>query len=181
MSNLAKRIIEESLNKNPSAIKEIVAEALTEKAQAIIETVKPEFGNMLMNGDEDQLDLDLGEDQEAFFEEFHAEYGHLSEDEQLEMMEAFEAEFEQEAFFEEFHAEYGHLPEDEQLAIMEELEEELSLDEAATATHTHRDMGKVVVKKAEDGSLEAEQVGSMKNRRSFYKRKVDPKHLTPIE
>ena len=100
MSDLAKRIIEEAINKKPLAIKELVDEALVAKSKEIIETVKPEFADMTFNGVEEELEEDEteadDEDLEAFFTEFEAEYGHLPEDEQLDMLEMLEAELDAE-------------------------------------------------------------------------------------
>jgi len=110
-----KKLIEAAIEKKPLDIKEMINEIMTEKVRGVVtETV---------HGFEYEDELTEEEELAAFFEEFHAEYGHLTEEEQFAIMEEISEEDELAAFFEEFHAEYGHLTEEEQLAIMEELEE----------------------------------------------------------
>ena len=68
----AKTIINESLNKNPLAIKEFVDAILNEKCKEFIETIKPEFGNAVMSPDQDiqeEYDLNDPEELEQFFED----------------------------------------------------------------------------------------------------------------
>ena len=162
MSDLAKRIIEEAINKKPLAIKELVDEALVAKSKEIIETVKPEFADMTFNGveeislEEDESESE-DEDLEAFFTEFEAEYGHLPEDEQLDMLEMLEAELDAEE--------------------AEELDED-DLEEAAT--HIHKTLGNVTLSKNDKGQTVATQAGTMKKRKPAHPTIVKSSDLTAI-
>lgn len=57
----AKTIVEAALQKKPVDIKKTVDEVLRVKVADIIETIKPEFGNAVL---EDEIEEDLDEDQE---------------------------------------------------------------------------------------------------------------------
>ena len=60
--------------------------------------------------DNEDWDTDrLGEDNRAFFEEFHADHGHLPEAEQLELMEAFSKTLNEETFVDRMAAQMGTL------------------------------------------------------------------------
>lgn len=135
MSNKHKELVEAALNKKPLDVRSIVEDLMQEKARAVLS----ESVNDFEYGD----DLTEEEELELFFQEFHEEYGHLSEDEQKEIMEELLAETDEategeetelteaeEAFFKEFQEAFGDLDEDEQDAIMEEIfaevEEELN-------------------------------------------------------
>ena len=89
MSELATKIIEAALAKKPTAIKEAVNQLMEEKVKAVIESIKPEFGTAVLEsyGADDDSD-----ETDEFFEAFHAEYGHLPEDEQMALLEELEAE-----------------------------------------------------------------------------------------
>lgn len=132
MSNKKRELVESILNKKPLDVKSIVEEIMQEKARGVITESVENF--------EYEEELTEEEELEAFFEEFHAEYGHLSEDEQAAIMEDLLAESEEEIeteltedeeqFFADFEDAFGHLSEDEQESIMDEIfaetEEELS-------------------------------------------------------
>ena len=124
-NNLTKLVVE-SLEKKPYDMKETFNELIKNKVHEIIERKKVEVAeNYFVETTEE-------DDTESFFEEFHAEYGHLPVEEQLEIMNSLMSvelteEEETEAFFAEFHEQYGHLSEEEQEAIMNEL----MLDEAS--------------------------------------------------
>jgi len=85
MSNL-KKIIEATLAQKPLAVKEAIDEIMAEKCRAIVDNIQPEFGNAVMEEQEEAAEL------QNFFEAFHADHGDKSIEEQLEIMEAFEAE-----------------------------------------------------------------------------------------
>jgi hypothetical protein len=106
MSELSKKIIEETLNKNPVAIKELFSEAVTSNVQDLIETIKPEFGNAIMEQQEEDPDIS-DEDIEEFFADFHAEYGELPMEEQLEILEEIEAELDSEELDEDEEVDEG--------------------------------------------------------------------------
>jgi len=99
MSQLSKKIIEETLAKNPVGIKELFNEAVTANVQELIETIKPEFGNAIMEQEEE---TDVSDEEiEEFFAAFHAEYGELPMEEQLEMLENMEIELDEDEEVEE--------------------------------------------------------------------------------
>jgi hypothetical protein len=85
MSNL-KKIIEATLAQKPLAVKEAIDEIMAEKCRAIVANIKPEFGNAVMEEQEEAAEM------QNFFEAFHADHGDKPIEEQLEIMEAFEAE-----------------------------------------------------------------------------------------
>lgn len=81
-----KKLIEATIEKKPLDIKEMINEIMTEKVRGVItETV---------HGFEYADELTEEEELTAFFEEFHAEYGHLTEEEQLAIMEEISEEVE---------------------------------------------------------------------------------------
>lgn len=82
-NNLTKLVVE-SLNKKPYDMKETFNELINDKVREIIERKKVEVAeNYFVETTEE-------DDTESFFEEFHAEYGHLPVEEQLEIMKEFE-------------------------------------------------------------------------------------------
>ena len=85
MSNL-KKIIEATLAQKPLAVKEAIDEIMAEKCRAIVANIKPEFGNAVMEEQEEAAEM------QNFFEAFHADHGDKPIEEQLEIMEVFEAE-----------------------------------------------------------------------------------------
>jgi len=81
-----KKLIEAAIEKKPLDIKEMINEIMTEKVRGVItETV---------HGFEYADELTEEEELAAFFEDFHAEYGHLTEEEQLAIMEEISEEVE---------------------------------------------------------------------------------------
>lgn len=81
-----KKLIEAAIEKKPLDIKEMINEIMTEKVRGVVtETV---------HGFEYEDELTEEEELAAFFEEFHAEYGHLTEEEQLAIMEEISEEVE---------------------------------------------------------------------------------------
>ena len=85
MSNL-KTIIEATLAQKPLAVKETIDEIMAVKCRAIVDNIQPEFGNAVMEEQEEAAEM------QNFFEAFHADHGDKPIEEQLEIMEAFEAE-----------------------------------------------------------------------------------------
>ena len=85
MSNL-KKIIEATLAQKPLTVKEAIDEIMAEKCRAIVDNIQPEFGNAVMEEQEEAAEM------QNFFEAFHADHGDKPIEEQLEIMEAFEAE-----------------------------------------------------------------------------------------
>jgi hypothetical protein len=85
MSNL-KTIIEATLAQKPLTVKEAIDEIMAEKCRAIVDNIQPEFGNAVMEEQEEAAEM------QNFFEAFHADHGDKPIEEQLEIMEAFEAE-----------------------------------------------------------------------------------------
>jgi len=74
-----KKLIEATIEKKPLDIKEMINEIMTEKVRGVItETV---------HGFEYADELTEEGELAAFFEDFHNEYGHLTEEEQLAIME----------------------------------------------------------------------------------------------
>lgn len=117
------KIIEATLAQKPLIVKEAIDEIMAEKCRAIVDSIQPEFGNAVMEEQEEVADL------QNFFEAFNADHGDKSIEEQLEIMEAFEADLESaemQNFFEAFHADHGDKPIEEQLEIMEAFEAELT-------------------------------------------------------
>lgn len=80
------KIIEATLAQKPLAVKEAIDEIMAEKCRAIVDNIQPEFGNAVMEEQEEAAEL------QNFFEAFRADHGDKSIEEQLEIMEAFEAE-----------------------------------------------------------------------------------------
>ena len=80
------KIIEATLAQKPLIVKEAIDEIMAEKCRAIVDSIQPEFGNAVMEEQEEVADL------QNFFEAFHADHGDKPIEEQLEIMEAFEAE-----------------------------------------------------------------------------------------
>jgi len=120
MSNL-KTIIEATLAQKPLAVKETIDEILAVKCRAIVDNIQPEFGNAVMEEQEEAAEM------QNFFEAFHADHGDKPIEEQLEIMEAFEAEtVEMQNFFEAFYADHGYKTIEEQFEIMEAFEAELA-------------------------------------------------------
>lgn len=124
-----KQLIESAVEKKPLDIKEMVDDIMREKVKEIVTESVYEF-------EYEDDDLNEDDDIETFFEEFHAEYGHLSLEEQKDIMEELISESdeelsEQEEFFAAFYDEYGHLSEDEQAEIMAEILDEAEYDEDA--------------------------------------------------
>ena len=85
MSNL-KKIIEATLAQKPLTVKETIDEIMAEKCRAIVDNIQPEFGNAVMEEQEEAAEM------QNFFEAFHADHGDKPIEEQFEIMEAFEAE-----------------------------------------------------------------------------------------
>ena len=85
MSNF-KKIIEATLAQKPLTVKEAIDEIMAEKCRAIVDNIQPEFGNAVMEEQEEAAEM------QNFFEAFHADHGDKPIEEQLEIMEAFEAE-----------------------------------------------------------------------------------------
>ena len=85
MSNL-KKIIEATIAQKPLTVKEAIDEIMAEKCRAIVDNIQPEFGNAVMEEQEEAAEM------QNFFEAFHADHGDKPIEEQLEIMEAFEAE-----------------------------------------------------------------------------------------
>lgn len=85
MSNL-KKIIEATLAQKPLTVKETIDEIMAEKCRAIVDNIQPEFGNAVMEEQEEAAEM------QNFFEAFHADHGDKPIEEQLEIMEAFEAD-----------------------------------------------------------------------------------------
>ena len=85
MSNL-KKIIEATLAQKPLAVKEAIDEIMAEKCRAIVDNIQLEFGNAVMEEQEEAAEM------QNFFEAFHADHGDKPIEEQLKIMEAFEAE-----------------------------------------------------------------------------------------
>jgi len=120
MSNL-KTIIEATLAQKPLAVKETIDEIMAVKCRAIVDNIQPEFGNAVMEEQEEAAEM------QNFFEAFHADHGDKPIEEQLEIMEAFEEEtVEMQNFFEAFYADHGYKTIEEQFEIMEAFEEELA-------------------------------------------------------
>ena len=110
------KIIEATLAQKPLAVKEAIDEIMAEKCRAIVDNIQPEFGNAVMEEQEEAAEL------QNFFEVFHADHGDKSIEEQLEIMEAFDLQI----FFEAFYADHGDKSIEEQLEIMEAFEAELA-------------------------------------------------------
>ncbi len=94
MSEFARKIIEAAASKKPLDAEIATSDALAENAQNIVndcEIVFVEYDEMMDDNGEP-----LDEEVALFFEEFHTEYGHLPEDDQLEIMANMEAELQAE-------------------------------------------------------------------------------------
>ena len=97
MPNTAQLIIQAIIDKKPLDVQEYVTEMMTEAASGMIQekTVvyqdPEEFDDEFEDTDDDISDEELA----GFFEDFHDEYGHLPEDEQLALMADFEAQLQE--------------------------------------------------------------------------------------
>jgi len=94
MSEAAKKIIEAVINKKPLEIKEHVNTVLREKATKIVNDSEIYFE------EDTEIEDELTEEEtlelEKFFEEFKAEYGHLSEEEQEKILVGIEEDLQKE-------------------------------------------------------------------------------------
>jgi len=88
--SLERKIIEGALAKKPLDVQEAIHEIMRKKVVEVVNEQQIVFSA----NKEEEIELTEEEHEAAFFEEFHAEYGHLPEDEQKEILAKLEEEAE---------------------------------------------------------------------------------------